>query len=255
MSERRAAKFVKALLAGSVAQKEASGLFRIRGQTRGPSLDANAVQLLLSDGVICSTGDVLRASPLARNWLRRKISDSGDPASQHRHVVRQNEGLTVNLNESPLARLASASSKQRAFLQPHHVQAGERVRQIVERARMMERTTMSYDLDRLPGKGHDRFAARDLNDVAIDARNELHKILATLPADCAGVVMDVCGFLKGLQLVERERSWPRRSAKLVLRVGLDQLARHFGYAQVATGSSSNRIHGWLEDGSRPVRFE
>ena len=83
----------------------------------------------------------------------------------------------------------------------------------------------------------------------------LDDIHRRLPAECAGVVFDVCGWLKGLQEVERDRGWPRRSAKLVLRIGLDHLAEHYGLSPVAVGRSGSRPRGWMEDGARPDRFE
>ena len=90
--------------------------------------------------------------------------------------------------------------------------------------------------------------------MAADARRsvaDLHKIL---PADCAGVVLDMCGLLKGLQ-VERERGWPRRSAKLVLRTGLEQLAKHYGLHPVAVGTPSREDRKWMASDGRPQRFE
>lgn len=65
-------------------------------------------------------------------------------------------------------------------------------------------------------------------DSAIDARERLEKALQVVGPDLAGVLSDVCCFLKGLELVERERRWPPRSAKLMLRTGLDLLTRHYG---------------------------
>ena len=80
----------------------------------------------------------------------------------------------------------------------------------------------------------------------MDARRKLDEIAALLPPDCRGVVFDVCGLLKGLQVVETERGWPRRSAKMVLRIGLEQLAAHWGLSSVATGRDTGRMDGWLE---------
>jgi len=90
--------------------------------------------------------------------------------------------------------------------------------------------------------------------MAADARRALAEIDRALPRDCAGVVFDVCGLLKGLQEVERDRGWPRRSAKLVLRIGLEQLAQHYGFGPVARGRAIAQVRQWMDDGARPGVF-
>jgi hypothetical protein len=113
---------------------------------------------------------------------------------------------------------------------------------------------MSYSAAHTAG-GKDVATASEISDLAADARKRLAEIPRVLPADCAGVVIDVCGLLKGLQVVETERGWPRRSAKLVLRIGLDQLAKHYGLSANAVGPETRRVRRWMGDGARPDRFE
>jgi hypothetical protein len=91
----------------------------------------------------------------------------------------------------------------------------------------------------------------EIGDMAADARKALAEISRVLPLDCAGVVLDVCGLMKGLQVVESERGWPRRSAKLVLRIGLEQLASHFGLAPQAVGAARRRDRVWMGEGAKP----
>jgi len=41
------------------------------------------------------------------------------------------------------------------------------------------------------------------------------------------VVLRVCCQLEGLEVVEKRMGWAARSGKIVLRIGLQRLARHF----------------------------
>jgi hypothetical protein len=241
---------VRALLEGNAARVHDAV---VRAGTA--TLEMSAAMALVADGVLESEGGGFRPSRLARDWLRRQLCETDGFADQHRAMVRRADGTAINLNESPLARLAvAASGEARAFLEPHQVEAGERVRRTCERARLQPRVTMSYNAAHTAGVSGGG-AAAEISDLAAEARKQLAAIPQVLPPDCAGVVLDVCGLLKGLQLVETERGWPRRSAKLVLRIGLDQLARHYGLAAVATGPASGRSRGWMGEGARPDRFE
>ena len=118
------------------------------------------------------------------------------------------------------------------------------MRRLVERARLNPRLTMNYSADQVAG-GRGASHAGDMSDMAADARKALARIHEALPRDCAEVVLDVCGLEKGLQQVESERGWPRRSAKLVLRIGLDRLAEVWGMGAVAVGRDG-RSRAWME---------
>jgi len=152
--------------------------------------------------------------------------------------------------DGALARLASAGKGQPAFLAPHHCLAAERFERMAQRAMLAPRMTMSYSLAQRPGRGAGNGAA-DLTDTAAQARARLNDLCADLGTDCAGVLLDVLCFGKGLQQVETERQWPRRSAKLVLRIALDRLAGVMGLSPQAQGAPAGHDRVWLDHGARP----
>jgi hypothetical protein len=209
---------------------------------------------LVSAGVLILEGSLWRATPDARGWLKRQLLEADALAAQHRIEVTTPEGLRLNLAESPLSRLATSAEGEQPFLARHQVEAGEKVRRLAERAQIQPRVTMSYSAAHVAG-GRGLGHAADIGDMAAEARKALTDIHRVLPRDCADVVLDVCGLLKGLQVVESERGWPRRSAKLVLRIGLEQLAQHYGLAAEAVGADTRKRRTWLGEGARPERFE
>lgn len=254
--DRRTLGFVRALLAGGQVSASDNGLFKVHRGGKSFSLPKARINDLVSAGVIARTGEQITSTANTRTWVKRQLS-SGDDAfsNQHRKIVADRTGVSRNLEESPLKRLANAAGQGgKPYLLPHQIVAGERLARLVECAQLRTRVTMAYTATN-PGqaKGHANIT-KDLSDQGLDARRQLDHMQQALPAECAGVVMDVCGFEKGLQLVERERGWPRRSAKLVLRIGLEQLATHFGLNPAATGLIKGRHRAWMANGSRPDKF-
>lgn len=231
MASRAQQRFVRALLAGAEPRRHDDGL-----EAAGVAIGQEEFRALVADGVL---DDVGRARPESRTWVRRQICEEDAFAAQHRLEMVDPDGLRLNLDESPLGRLATGKTP---FLARHQVEAGERVRRLWERAQMQPRLTMSYGGARVAG-GRGRAGMAEISDLAADARRQLSLLHEALPADCAGVVIDVCGLLKGLQQVEIERRWPRRSAKLVLRIGLEQAAVFFGLTGSPAGRSKPRIWG------------
>jgi hypothetical protein len=241
-------RFVRGMLGGTVATRQNDAYVLPDGRRAA----AHAVRELIRSGAIGGNDGSCFAIAETTTWLKRSRLDDSAFAAQHRIAGLGIEGTEINMAESPLARLSAAGAGT-AFLARHHVEAGERVRRLIERAQLQPRLTMAYSASRTAGRRLG--ATADISDLAAEARQEVASIHRVLPRDCAGVVIDVCGLLKGLQEVERDRGWPRRSAKLVLRIGLEQLAQHYGLGPFAIGRASGRQRGWLDEGARPERFE
>lgn len=245
-----ALRFVRALLPDGVARREGD-VFVVERDGRLVSLAVGEVRELASLGAVDVAADGCRANRGTVQWLKRQLLEEDAFAAQHRIETRAADGSVLNLAESPLARLAVATGEVEAFLRPHQVEAGERLSRLVERAQLQPRLTMSYSAAHTASKGAGH--AGEIGGMAADARKALADLHRQLPRDCAEVVLDVCGFGKGLQQIETERGWPRRSAKLVLRIGLDRLAEVYGIGEAAVGAETKRRRAWM-DGARVAMF-
>ena len=135
----------------------------------------------------------------------------------------------VNIDESPLSRLYKRRKHDgTGYISDQEFLAGERIRADFRRANLEPKISANWSMTAgSAGKGG-KSSASDISDIAIDARTRFHRSLECIGPDLAGVVVDVCCFLKGLETVERERRWPPRSAKLMLKTALAALARHYG---------------------------
>jgi hypothetical protein len=152
--------------------------------------------------------------------------------------------VTVDEAESPLAWLARRRGRDgRALIEPHQLAAGERLRADFTFAQMMPRTTSNWDSPVTNGGGGG--GAGYATDMMIAARQRVRHALDAAGPEFAGLLVDVCCFLKGLEDIERERLWPARSAKIVLQLALDRLARHYGLMSAARGAARADVRVWL----------
>lgn len=176
------------------------------------------------------------AAPDLDSFLLQHITPASDLAErpEGRVTVRINEG------ESPLVWLG-----RRKLISPEQLQAGERLRVEFTHAQLMPRVTTSWDLS-VPRARRSRGAgAADLSDLVVAARQRVRHALEAVGPEFGGLLLDVCCFLKRLDDVERERRWPARSAKVVLQLGLERLARHYGFAGEVRGVANPKLRTWL----------
>lgn len=167
----------------------------------------------------------------------RRADAAGPPfATQHRFLdtVRTEIGghwtdTTINLRESPLARLARQRGRHKAaFLGEREFRAGERLRADYTRGQIMPRLGANWSEAVASGRrGSQENGIGELTDAALSARQRVEKALDAVGPELSGVLVDICCFLKGLEQVEAERGWPVRSAKIVLKTALGALARHY----------------------------
>jgi hypothetical protein len=154
--------------------------------------------------------------------------------------------FTVDEAESPLAWLARRRGRNgRALIEPHQFLAGERLRADFTCAHLMQRTTSNWASPISSRRRGERVA--DFTETMIAARQRVHQALDTVGPEFGGLLLDVCCFLKRLDDVEPERGWPGRSAKIVLQLGLDRLARHYGLTAEVRGRAHVPICTWLAE--------
>ena len=229
--------------------------------SKGSRISKRLAELLLSSGLLQSRGaGQLGVGPEAAAWLKRQSHPELPFRAQHHSIgprsVPGEKGPSplANLDESPVAALARRAGRDgQPWLRPHAVAAAERLRRDFEIGGLQPRITANWSASVADGRrSGDGSGLTDLTEMAIGARGRFDRAMSAVGPELSGVLVDICCFLKGLEEVERERQWPARSAKLVLRLALEALARHYGLSAAATGkAASGRVRHWGADDYRP----
>ncbi len=190
-----------------------------------------------------------------RAWLKRTLAEDGDIrrratetpglaeapsvfARQHqipgaRAMVEDGKVVEqqVNLGETPLGWLARRKgSDGKSFLAPEEFAAGERLREDFERAQMGPRVAQDWSRFLTPRDASSSGAGRSPSEGPTEARRKLAEALEALGPGLNDVALRACCFLEGLEATERRMGWSARSGKVVLKIALQRLAEHYGYA-------------------------
>jgi hypothetical protein len=171
-----------------------------------------------------------------------------------RRVDESGTGRTyVNEAESPLAWLARRKGPDgRPFISTLQLAAGERLRADFTRAGLTPRVTANWTAPVAQGRRAGGEEAAAFSDLVIAAKERFTRTLDAVGPEFAGLLLDICCFLKGLEVIERERRWPPRAARIVLSLALDRLARHYGIELEARGPARSRPRAWQAEGARPT---
>ncbi|MEM9279953.1 MAG: DUF6456 domain-containing protein [Pseudomonadota bacterium] len=227
----------------------------IRHNVRTHHFPLNLVRHMIEKGEIRQESNNLKLTDQGLFQLRTGLGLSAEVINPNANSqVAGNtptKGVSFNTSESPLMRLYYRKQKDgSSYISDNEFRAGERLRAYFERGQLQPKisASLSESVGRTKAGSH---LTSDISDFALDARKRLDIAIDFLGPELAGVAIDICCFLKGYELVERERQWPPRSAKLMLRTALSLLAKHYGFESPKTSAMSS-MRSWGSDDYRPV---
>ncbi len=156
-------------------------------------------------------------APASSGW-------QGDSTEDRRGSGRSRYGVP----DSPLMLLARRRDKDgQPFLSDALVAAGERLREDFELAQIGPSVTQNWDRFLT---GRDRSGSgrgRDVDAGPAAARDRVAAALRDLGPGLGDIALRCCCYLEGLASTEKRMGWSARSGKIVLRIALQRLRRHY----------------------------
>ena len=204
---------------------------------------AVAQAFALKDWISCiRTGRVAAyaLTPAGRAARKRLIAAGADlpgtlHGAQHRDFATRSidspEGprrIRYNAAESPVAVLGRKRDKDgRVYLEPELMRAADQIRIDFEMAQMGPRVAQNWDRFLTGGDRGGYRADSGLAEGPRAARERVLLALEDLGPGLGDVVLRVCCFVEGIETTERHMGWAARSGKIVLRIALQRLKRHY----------------------------
>ena len=151
-----------------------------------------------------------------RSWGERDVPGEDGPRK-----------MRYNLAESPVAVLGRRRDKDgKSFLEPELIEAAERLREDFELAQMGPRVAQNWERF-LTGGDRGGYRPDTKAEGPSAARDRVSLALRDLGPGLGDVALRVCCFLEGIEAAERRMGWAARSGKIVLRIALQRLRRHY----------------------------
>lgn len=238
-------KVLRQMAGGAVLQSCADGYVLVQaGCSVGGGVGRALVGYLATRGLISpGINGGYRLSDAGSAWLVRQGTPAqADFAAQHRAMIETDiaepgtvRRCRINAHAAPLVYL-----HQRGLISASEREAGERLQRDFHLAQMMPRLGVNWDVTVRSG----RSAPGAVPEMALAAKQRVRLALKAVGPELAGVLMDLCCEERGLEETEKSRGWPRASAKLVLRLALAGLARHYG---LVLCRQRGTVECWLGD--------
>ncbi len=234
---------------------------QIKKSERRISIPGNFVRRWLADGLIEPDDKDYVLTDAGKSWIKRRLCAGDEFAAQHQERkvrILDFEGVRrpaiVNDTESPLRWLAKRKDKTgRPMLEAYQLEAGERLRADYQFAGLTSKVTSSWNPAASSNSGGGANDAAAHQDNIMAARQRVVRAVAAVGPELAGILVDVCCHLKGLEDAEKNEGWPQRSGKVILQLALTKLARHYGLVSEEKISSGLRrkLTQWGADDYRP----
>ncbi len=231
------------------------------------SVSGEVVRAMISRGWLEADGNGgWKPTEAGRIWLDGGAAHrTGRGTARERKVVDP-DGISRRVkkaDESPLDWLARRRDRDgRPYLSQEEVMAGERLRRDYEAGMLGAKVTSSWDPARTLSSGRRKGAGGDgmnLPERALAARERVHAALAHVGPGLDEILLEVCCLSRGLEAAERRLGWPRRSARLVLRMALARLADHYGLTKRERRNASRTLFwglpGYSPDRALPEELE
>lgn len=152
-----------------------------------------------------------------RDWAETCLSDEGEERR-----------MRYNAAESPVSVLARRRDREgNPFLTPDLISAAEQLREDFELAQMGPRVTQNWERFLTAGDRGSFQPDGKSGGGARDARERVSAALRDLGPGLGDMVLRCCCFLEGLEVAEKRMGWSARSGKIVLRIALQRLKRHY----------------------------
>ncbi|UOA27434.1 DUF6456 domain-containing protein [Pseudosulfitobacter sp. DSM 107133] len=232
------------------------------GTTRTAVVDRNVAEAMALKDWIAPDGQGriirYRITAAGRQALTQMINDAGEgdladgfaeaPAhfrGQHARgdtKAQESQGpgapgrIRYSLSDSPLTALARRRDKDGSrFLSADLVGAGERLREDFELANMGPNVTQNWEGFLTGGARGSVAPDNSVGTGPEAARARVSAALAELGPGLSDVVLRCCCYLEGLETAEKRLGWSARSGKIVLRIALIRLKRHYDEVTGAGG--------------------